>query len=59
MTPILSIIIPQYKTTELIRLCIRAIKQFSVLNPEIIVIDNNSQDASIDYLKQVKNYHID
>jgi glycosyltransferase involved in cell wall biosynthesis len=55
MTPILSIIIPQYKTLELIRLCIRAIKQFSVLNPEIIVIDNNSRDASIDYLRQVKN----
>jgi glycosyltransferase involved in cell wall biosynthesis len=55
MTPILSIIIPQYKTLELIRLCIRAIKQFSVLNPEIIVIDNNSCDASIDYLRQVKN----
>ena len=55
MTPTLSIIIPQYKTLELIRLCIRAIKQFSVLNPEIIVIDNNSRDASIDYLRQVKN----
>ena len=55
MTPILSIIIPQYKTLELIRLCIRAIKQFSALHPEIIVIDNNSRDASIDYLRQVKN----
>ena len=55
MTPILSIIIPQYKTPELIRLCIRAVKQFSVLNPEIIVIDNNSGDDSIDYLRQVKN----
>ena len=55
MTPILSIIIPQYKTLELIRLCIRAIKQFSVLNPEIIVVDNNSKDASLDYLKKIKN----
>jgi len=48
MTPILSIIIPQYKTPELICLCIRAIKQFSVLHPEIIVVDNNSKDASVD-----------
>lgn len=55
MTPILSIIIPQYKTLELIRLCIRAIKHFSVLSPEIIVIDNKSGDASSDYLRQVKN----
>ena len=55
MTPSLSIIIPQYKTLELIQLCIRAIKQFSVLNPEIIVIDNNSKDPSIQYLKKVKN----
>ena len=55
MTPILSIIIPQYKTLELIRLCIRAIKQFSVLQPEIIVVDNNSKDASLDYLKKIKN----
>jgi len=55
MIPKLSIIIPQYKTPELIRLCIRAIKQFSVLHPEIIVIDNNSKDASLDYLKKIKN----
>ena len=55
MTPILSIIIPQYKTLELIRLCIRAIKQFSMLHPEIIVVDNNSKDASLDYLKKIKN----
>ena len=54
MTPILSIIIPQYKTPELIRLCIRAIKKFSVLQPEIIVVDNNSKDASLDYLKKLK-----
>jgi glycosyltransferase involved in cell wall biosynthesis len=55
MTPILSIIIPQYKTLELTRLCIRAIKQFSILHPEIIVVDNNSKDASLDYLKKIKN----
>ena len=55
MTPILSIIIPQYKTLELIRLCIRAIKQFSILHPEIIVVDNNSKDASLDFLKKIKN----
>ncbi len=55
MTPILSIIIPQYKTPELILLCIRAIKQFSVLHPQIIVVDNNSKDASLDYLKKIKN----
>ena len=55
MMPILSIIIPQYKTPALIRLCIRAIKQFSVLQPEIIVVDNNSKDASLDYLKKIKN----
>ena len=55
MTPILSIIIPQYKTPELICLCIRAIKQFSALHPEIIVVDNNSKDASVDYLKKIKN----
>ena len=55
MTPILSIIIPQYKTLELIRLCIRAIKQFSILHPEIIVVDNNSKDASFDYLKKIRN----
>lgn len=55
MTPILTIIIPQYKTLELIRLCIRAIKRFSILHPEIIVVDNNSKDASLDYLKKIKN----
>ena len=52
MTPILSIIIPQYKTLELIRLCIRAIKQFSILHPEIIVVDNNSIDHTLQIINE-------
>jgi glycosyltransferase involved in cell wall biosynthesis len=54
MRPLISIIIPQYKTFEVTRLCLRALKKFSKLDIEIIVVDNNSQDESVAYLKRNK-----
>lgn len=58
MPPKISIIIPQYKTLEVTRLCLRALKKFSKLNLEIIVVDNNSQDESLSYLKQNKSIRL-
>lgn len=53
MTPLISIIIPQYKTYEVTRICLRALKKFSTQNIEIIVVDNNSADESLEYLRKV------
>lgn len=63
MQPIISIIIPQYKTFQVTRLCLRALKKFSTLNIEVIVVDNHSADDSLEYLeknkwiKLIKNEH--
>ena len=54
MQPNISIIIPQYKTYQVTRLCLRALKKFSTLNIEVIVVDNNSADESLTYLEKNK-----
>ncbi|WP_449244238.1 glycosyltransferase family 2 protein [Desulfobacca acetoxidans] len=50
----LSIIIPHYQTEEHIRLCLRSLRQYSREPLEVIVVDNNSQDASVEYLQRLK-----
>ena len=63
MQPTITIIIPQYKTFQVTQLCLRALKKFSTLNIEVIVVDNNSADDSLEYLeknkwiKLIKNEH--
>jgi glycosyltransferase involved in cell wall biosynthesis len=54
MQPTITIIIPQYKTYQVTQLCLRALKKFSTLNVEIIVVDNNSADDSLEYLEKNK-----
>jgi glycosyltransferase involved in cell wall biosynthesis len=54
MQPTISIIIPQYKTFQVTQLCLRALKKFSTLNIEVIVVDNNSADDSLEYLEKNK-----
>lgn len=54
-TPKVTILIPNYKTLELTKLCLRLIRKHTDLNQaKIIVIDNDSQDESLDYLRTVK-----
>lgn len=53
MKPELSIIIPQYKTEQFIRLCLRSLRKYSCNPIQVIVVDNNSCDGSIDYLRKV------
>jgi hypothetical protein len=48
-----SIVIPHYRTEDLARLCLRAIRRLTDSPYEVIVVDNNSADASLDYLRQV------
>ena len=50
-----TIIIPNYKTPILTRLCLRSLRKFTDLTQaKIIVVDNDSADASLEYLKQLK-----
>lgn len=51
--PELSIIIVNYKTPELILRCLDSIDQNNGLDIEIIVVDNNSQDDSVELIKKV------
>lgn len=46
----LSIIIVNYNVKELLQDCIRSIYEFPVDNMEIIVVDNNSTDGSVEEL---------
>jgi glycosyltransferase involved in cell wall biosynthesis len=48
-----SIVIPHYRTEDMMRLCLRAIRRFTHPPYEVIVVDNNSADRSLDYLRSV------
>jgi GT2 family glycosyltransferase len=53
-TPKVTILIPNYKTPELTKLCLRLLRKYT--NPalaHIIVVDNDSQDDSLIYLRQL------
>jgi len=50
-----TILLPNFKTLELSQLCLRLIRKYTDLKQaEVIVIDNDSRDASLDYLRTVK-----
>lgn len=49
----LTICLVNYKTPELTRLCLRSIRKYTRLPYEMLVIDNHSQDASLDYLRSL------
>ena len=54
MEPIVTILIPNYKTLNLTKLCLHLLKQNTDLNKiHIIAIDNHSQDESLDYLRSL------
>ena len=49
-----SILIPNYKTPEMTRLCLRLLRRHTDLGRvKVIVIDNASNDESLDYLRNV------
>ena len=49
-----TICIVNYKTEELTRLCLRAIRKFTKVPYEVVVVDNDSGDGSLDYLRSLK-----
>lgn len=54
-TPEVTILIPNFKTLELTKLCLRLIRKHTDLNlAKVIVIDNDSRDDSVAYLRTLK-----
>ena len=49
-----TICIVNYKTVDFTKLCLRSIRKFTRHPYEVIVVDNNSQDESLEYLKSLK-----
>jgi glycosyltransferase involved in cell wall biosynthesis len=46
-----TICVVNYKTLDFTRLCLRSIRKFTKYPYEVIVVDNDSQDDSLEYLK--------
>lgn len=52
--PFVSICIPHWQVKELVTLCLRAIRKHTRAIPiEVIVVDNGSEDESLDYLRNL------
>jgi hypothetical protein len=52
---VVTILLPHYRTPELAKLCLRSLKKHTDLNKiKVIVIDNNSADDSVDYLRSLQ-----
>ncbi|QSH41320.1 glycosyltransferase [Lentisphaerota bacterium ZTH] len=48
-----TICVVNYKTEDLTRLCLRSIRQYTEYPYEVIVVDNGSNDSSLEYLRSV------
>lgn len=49
-----TICVVNYKTLDFTRLCLRSIRKFTKYPYEVIVVDNNSQDESLEHLKHLR-----
>jgi hypothetical protein len=52
-TPAVTILIPHFQTLEPVRLCLRSLRKYTPGPCIVRVLDNGSQDASIEYLRSV------
>lgn len=50
---IVTICVVNYKTLELTKLCLRSIRKYTKFPYKVMVIDNDSQDESTEYLKNL------
>jgi glycosyltransferase involved in cell wall biosynthesis len=48
-----TICVVNYKTLGLTRLCLRSIRKYTKYPYELVVVDNNSADASLEYLRSL------
>jgi GT2 family glycosyltransferase len=52
--PLVTILVPNYKTLELTKLCLRLLRKYTDLSKaKVMVIDNDSKDESLDYLRSL------
>jgi len=49
-----TICVVNYKTPDLTRLCLRSIRKYTDYPYKVLVIDNDSQDSSVEYLKSLQ-----
>ncbi|MFA5554212.1 MAG: glycosyltransferase [Phycisphaerae bacterium] len=49
-----TICIVNYKTLDFTRLCLRSIRKFTNYPCEVVVVDNDSKDESVEYLRSLK-----
>lgn len=55
MSRLLTILLPNYRTPDLTKFCLRSLKKYTDLNKvEVLAIDNDSRDASTEYLRSLK-----
>lgn len=50
--PKVSILIVSYNTKDILKECLSSIKKSLKINYEVIVVDNNSKDGTVEYLKK-------
>ncbi len=53
-----TVCIANYKTLDITRLCLRSIRKFTGYPCEVIVVDNDSRDESLEYLKHLSWIHL-
>ena len=53
-----TVCIVNYKTLDLTRLCLRCISKFARYPHEVIVVDNDSQDESLEYLRSLNGIRL-
>ena len=52
--PLVTVIIPNYKTATLTKLCLRSLRKYTDCSRiKVLVIDNDSQDESTEYLRSL------
>lgn len=57
--PMVTILVPNYKTLDLTKLCLRLLRRHTQMEKiKVIVIDNDSKDESVEYLRSVKGIRL-